>query len=175
MKQSMPRLPLMCVLYALLCIPAQATDLPVKITPEIDRIEVDHAGARLQIQRKQDPIAQITPDFQRTSRRCPPFCIQPMHLPNGVATIGELEMLGYLKRMADGDASILVVDSRDPDWVARGTIPGAVHVPWRSINTDVGGAFAVEAEADTLDEDLDRFARGEPFADDRTLVLARRR
>ena len=134
MKESMPRLPLLCVLYALLCIPAQATDLPVKITPEIARIEVGRAGARLHIQREQDPAAQITPNFQRTSRRCPPFCIQPMHLPNGVETIGELEILEYLKRSAEGDDTVLIIDSRAPSWLRRGTIPGAINLHYKKLS-----------------------------------------
>ena len=134
MKDSMPRLPLMLILYALLCIPAQAADLPVKITPEIARIEVNHAGARLHIQRKQDPAAQITRDFRRTSRRCPPFCIQPMHLPNGVETIGELEMLEYLQRSAAGDDTVLIIDSRAPSWLRRGTIPGTINLHYKKLS-----------------------------------------
>lgn len=134
MKEFKSRLTLLCVLYALYGIPAQASDLAVKITAEIGRIEVDHAGTRLHIQRKQDPAAQITPNFQRTSRRCPPFCIQPMHLPNGVETIGELEMLDYLKRSAAGDDTVLIIDSRAPSWLRRGTIPGAINVHYKKLS-----------------------------------------
>ena len=96
MKEVKSLPPLLCVLYAVFGIPAQASDMPVKITPETGQITADHAGSPLHIQRNQDPAGQITPNFLRTSRKCPPFCIQPMHLPNGVETIGELEMLDYL-------------------------------------------------------------------------------
>ena len=64
--------------------------------------------------------------------------ITPMQVIPGVETIGELELLGYLKRASDGDNSVLVVDSRTPDWVVRGTIPGSVNIPWTKINVDVG-------------------------------------
>jgi len=60
-------------------------------------------------------------------------------LAPGVETIGELEVIGYLRRIAEGDESILVIDSRTPDWVAKGTIPGAVNIPWTSFNP-AGGA-----------------------------------
>ena len=46
-------------------------------------------------------------------------------------------MLGYLKRQAQDD-SLLVIDSRTPDWVEKGTIPGAVNIPWTSLNPSSG-------------------------------------
>ena len=73
-----------------------------------------------------DPLAN--PAFAKTSRKCPPFCIQPSTLAPGVETIGEVELIDYVKRMSDGDDSIVVIDSRTPDWVGRGTIPGAINV-----------------------------------------------
>ena len=48
----------------------------------------------------------------------------------------------------------MVVDSRTPEWVMRGTIPGSVNIPWNQINHEVEGTFAVEAEAATLDDIL---------------------
>lgn len=134
MKESKSLLALLCLLYALLGIPAQASEVPVNITPEIAQITVDHADSSLHIQRNQDPSGQITPNFQRTSRKCPPFCIQPMHLPNGVETIGELEMLDYLERVGEGDDTVLVIDSRAPHWLRRGTIPGAINLHYRKLS-----------------------------------------
>jgi rhodanese-related sulfurtransferase len=78
------------------------------------------------------------PAFAKTSRKCPPFCIQPSTLAPGVETIAELEMLDYLKRMSEGDDSIVVIDSRTPAWVAKGTIPGAINIPWTSLNPAKG-------------------------------------
>jgi len=115
-----------------------AADLKVKITPDIATVTVDHNGSPATIQRNQDTKNTVNPDFAKTSRPCPPFCIQPMQLAPGVETIGEVEMLDYLKRKADGDASILVVDSRTPDWVERGTIPGAKNLPWTKLNPAKG-------------------------------------
>ena len=47
-------------------------------------------------------------------------CIQPISLAPGVETIGENEMIDYLEQMSAGDDSILVIDSRTPNWVERG-------------------------------------------------------
>jgi rhodanese-related sulfurtransferase len=60
-----------------------------------------------------------------------------MRLAPGVETIGELEVIDYLKRQADGE-NILVIDSRTPNWVALGTIPGATNIPWTGINPKTG-------------------------------------
>jgi rhodanese-related sulfurtransferase len=47
-------------------------------------------------------------------------------------------VIDYVKRMASGDDRILLVDSRTPDWVAKGTIPGSVNIPWTKLNPSRG-------------------------------------
>jgi rhodanese-related sulfurtransferase len=156
---------------------AGATLAENRIAADLESVDVIHNGKIVTIQRTGDKDAVLPKGYDKVARHCPPFCVQPMHILPGVETIGELEMLGYLKRMADGDKGILVVDSRGPEWIARGTIPGAVNVPWRTINTDVSGSFAVPAEADTLAGVLsDTFGArktdsGWDFSQAKTLVL----
>lgn len=117
----------------------QAQDTPaVRITRDIASVDVIHNGKPVTIQRNQNPKNTVNPAFAWTSRKCPPFCIQPYSLAPGVETIGEVEMLDYLTRIAGGDNSILVVDSRRPDWVRKGTIPGSVNIPWTQLNPAQG-------------------------------------
>ena len=106
---------------------------PVGITPDLMSITVKHNGKDVEIKRNQDNNAVVIPAFAKTSRACPPFCIQPMVVAPGVETIGEAEVIDYIAKMNGGDSSIFVGDSRTPDWVARGTIPGAVNVSWTSL------------------------------------------
>ena len=115
-----------------------AGDMTVRITPDIPSVEVIHNGKKITIQRNQDENHTVNPDFAKTSRKCPPFCVQPYSLAPGVETIGELEVLDYLSRMSKGDGSILVIDSRTADWVKKGTIPGSVNIPWTSLNPGQG-------------------------------------
>ena len=115
-----------------------ADDIAVKITGDIASVDVMHNGKKVTIMRNQDQKSTVNPAFAKTSRKCPPFCIQPMQLAPGVETIGEVEILGYLKQMSEGDNSILVVDSRTPDWVKKGTIPGSVNLPWTKLNPAKG-------------------------------------
>ncbi len=113
-------------------------DKPVGITSKMMDAEVVHEGKKVKITRNQNNKNTVNPSFSKTSRPCPPFCIQPATLAPGVETVGELEVIEYLKKMAAGDDSILLVDSRTPDWVKKGTIPGAVNIPWTKLNPAKG-------------------------------------
>ena len=108
---------------------AQAENKPVGITGSLSSVTVMHEGAGVELMREQNNANTITQDFALTSRPCPPFCIQPMVFAPGVDTLGELEVIDHLVRMQAGE-NILVIDSRTPNWVAKGTIPGAVNISW---------------------------------------------
>lgn len=106
---------------------------PVNIRPDIPEITVETASGTHTISRIQDNDHQVTGEWARTSRPCPPFCIQPMSPAPGVTTIGELELLDMLQ-----DPEVTVIDSRTPDWFAGGTIPGAVNIPYTQIIDELG-------------------------------------
>jgi rhodanese-related sulfurtransferase len=148
-----------------------AADLAVGITRSMDKFEGTGNGEKITIMRNQDQLATVNPAFSRTSRKCPPFCIQPSRLAPGVETIGELEVIGYIEKMAAGDDSILLIDSRTPNWVAKGTIPGAVNLPWTKLDRGRGADPISIAEIMT-----DRFGAKESeglwdFSDAKTLVM----
>lgn len=121
-----------------LSLPACALSLDVQITKELEQVEVLHAGEKVTIRRNQNSSNTINPVYARTSRKCPPFCIQPAVVAEGVQTIAELEVLDYLKRRAQGDTSLLVIDSRTPNWLENGTIPGSVNIPWTKLKPGAG-------------------------------------
>ena len=123
--------------------PGLADDLKVKITGDLASVTVRHNGKDVTIQRNQNQSNTIAPAYAKTSRPCPPFCIQPVRIAPGVETIGELEVLDYLKRMSAGDDSIVVIDSRTPDWVKRGTIPGSINIPWTTLNLSRSDPFTI--------------------------------
>ena len=110
----------------------------VNITGNVESITVKHGDNDVKIMRNQNQKNTVNPAFAKTSRKCPPFCIQPATIAAGVETIAELEMLQYLSRRSEGDDSILVIDSRTPAWVAKGTIPGSINIPWTSLNPAKG-------------------------------------
>lgn len=143
---------------------------PVGITPDLSSVEVMHNGVLVTIERNQDNKNTIEADYALTSRPCPPFCIRPIKLAPGVETIGELEILDYLVAAGKPENRILVIDSRTPDWVKKGTIPGSVNIPWTFLKEDTSDPITI---AEILEK---RFgARNEDvfwnFSEAKTLVL----
>ncbi len=66
---------------------------------------------------------------------CPPSCIQPMQAAPGVTTVAELEVLDFMA----GPVSLgtgLLVDARLQEWFARGTLPGAISMPYPALAAD---------------------------------------
>jgi len=114
----------------------------VGITADLMSVDVTHNGQAMKIMRNQDNNNMVIDAFAKTSRPCPVFCIQPMTFAPGVETLGELEIIDHIVRMQNGE-NILVVDSRTPDWVKRGTIPGAVNVPFTKLTPSKGATTEI--------------------------------
>ena len=81
---------------------AYGDKLRVKISPDLEKLEVIHGDKPITIMRHQGADYTVNPIYAKTSRDCPPFCIQPGVLAPGVDTIGELEVLAYLRQIAAG-------------------------------------------------------------------------
>ena len=77
--------------------------LEVNITAAMASVDVMHHGRKVTIMRNQNQNNLVNPEFAKTSRKCPPFCIQPSELAPGVKTIAELEVLHLLRQISDGD------------------------------------------------------------------------
>ncbi len=118
--------------------------LEVNITAVLASVGVVHLGRKVTILRNQDQNNMVIPEFAKTSRKCPPFCIQPIALAPGVTTIAELEVLHCLKKIGDGDTTMMVVDSRTPAWVEKGIIPGTVNIPWDTLDIGKSDPAAVQ-------------------------------
>ena len=149
---------------------ASAADVAVKITPKMASADVKHNGKAVTIMRNQNQKNTINPAFAKTSRKCPPFCIRPFTTAKGVETIAELEVIDYAKKMSAGDSTIMLVDNRTPDWHKKGTIPGAVNVPFTKINRKKG------ADDLSIAESLEMFGavegdKGWDFSKAKTLVM----
>ena len=127
-------------LFLSLFIAGSASALDVQITPTLPSVDVNNHGETVTIMRNQDTNNTINPDYAKTSRKCPPFCIRPIVIAEGVETLGELEIIHYVKMHSDGDDSIMIIDSRTPDWVAKGTIPGSINIPWTHLDTAKGAS-----------------------------------
>ncbi len=175
------------VLALTLSATVSAEKLEVGITPDMQKLDFTHDGKSYTIMRNQDQKNNVNENFAKTSRKCPPFCIQPMVLAPGVETLGEVEVIHYIKKMSEGE-NIILVDSRTPDWVERGTIPGAKNLPWTKLNPakgattegiievmtkEFGARLAEGADAFTVDEAVAEGNAGKAFdySQAKTLVM----
>ena len=131
---------------------AGAEELKVKVTSDLGSVTVEHNGEPVEIKRNQDPDNRIAEDYTRTSRECPPFCVQPIQLLPGVNTVGEIELLEMLEARANGEDAFLLIDSRTPDWFNKGTIPSAINIPWTKLYPGSSTFDPFVAETLLLDE-----------------------
>lgn len=101
----------------------------VNITKETAYVDIMYQGKKVRVERNQDQENVLTGGYAKTSRKCPPFCINPIEINDQVKTVGELEILHFLKdEYVSGEG--LLIDARTPSWHSKGTIPGSVSIPF---------------------------------------------
>lgn len=119
----------------------------VRITEDVPYLYVKHGDQLVRVQRNQDEDHELAGPYAKTSRKCPPFCITPATVAPGVTTIGELELLDFVKTTVVIGRGLLV-DARTPSFYERGTIPGSVNIPFT--------LFADDPESDAMRDMLMR-------------------
>lgn len=109
-----------------------ASDYPVPLLDGKPYLHVLHDGTSIRVQRIQDPEFELKGYFAKTARKCPPFCIHPMKVAPGVETIGEAELFEFMEtQLRDGTG--MLIDARTPAWYKKGTIPGAISLPFTDV------------------------------------------
>lgn len=101
----------------------------VRITPDLPFIELELGEDFFVIERNQDNSAVIAAAFAKTSRPCPPFCVNPMSAGEGVETVGEVELIAFLEDNVQVNDGYLV-DARTANFFRAGTIPGSINLPF---------------------------------------------
>jgi len=112
----------------------QMMAVDVKITEELSSITAKHKGNSIIIKRIQNPNTELNSVFLNPSKECPPYCIQPMNI-GSVKTLGELEVLEFIKEMKDS-SNLLLIDARTREWHKKGTIPSAINLPFTMLKKD---------------------------------------
>jgi hypothetical protein len=79
--------------------------LKVNISADQALVRVMQHGRKVTIMHNQDQGDVIDPEYAKTSRKCTPFCIQPIELGPGVKPLTQHEMRHFLKQIGEGDAS----------------------------------------------------------------------
>lgn len=136
----------------------------VMISHGLQSVDVKHGDKTVSITRIQEKKNEIVKFYRKTTRGT----IQAMYpfAPHAVDTIGEREIIDYIKKISAGDSSIIIIDSRTPAWVKRsGLIPGAVNIPFTK--------FAESSDTLEIMEDDFDVIPGETFnfSNAKTLVM----
>lgn len=126
---------LLATLFAvLLAGVASAEEETVYITHGVPSVTVQTPDGPVEISRIPDTENELWGEWSRTSRPCPPFCIQPINAVEGTHLIGELELLDILQ-----DGETVVIDSRIRSNYLGGTIPGAINIPYDEVTDALEG------------------------------------
>lgn len=106
----------------------------VKITPDMSYVYVYHKGKAVKVHRIQDTKQKLTGEYAKTYR--PGTYIQPINLKNGVQTIGEVEVLRFIKEKVNKKKGVLI-DVRDREHYKKESIPSAVNIPAKIRQNDI--------------------------------------
>ena len=88
------------------------------ITEKLMSVKVLHEKENVLIERK----------ILSNKFTCPPFCIKPMNIEK-VVTVAELEVLAFIDKLKEKKARLLI-DVRENSLYIKGTIPGAINLPF---------------------------------------------
>ena len=105
----------------------------IKITPNLSTVSIIDSGTKIKIKRVQDPQNRLTDDYIKTSRPCPPFCIQPTKVNSNIDTIAELEVLNFMENKIMTNRGLLI-DARLKSWFELETIPSSINLPFSKID-----------------------------------------
>jgi hypothetical protein len=108
---------------------ADEAPVTVKISEDIPYTYTTDSGKKVKIERIQDTNNRLTDDYTKTSRPCPPFCIQPTKIDPDIKNIAELELIQFMKDKVANKTG-LIIDARLKSWYELETIPSAINIPF---------------------------------------------
>ena len=108
---------------------AENSDVAVKITKDISHVYTTDSGKKIKVERIQDVNNRLTDDYTKTSRPCPPFCIQPTKIDPEINNFEELELLEFMQHQVK-DGTGVIIDARLKSWFELETIPSAINIPF---------------------------------------------
>ena len=103
----------------------------VKITPELSYVHAYHKSSIIKIHRIQDTKHKLTGEYAITYK--PMTYIQPIKI-KGIKTIGEVELLKFIKTKANKQRGLLI-DARSKKAYKK-SIPSAINIPSEVMKND---------------------------------------
>jgi rhodanese-related sulfurtransferase len=133
---------------SLLIMPLHATE--VNIEKGVPFVDIIVNGKSIRIERIQDTSNKLKNSYTKTSRPTPPFNIQPYEPIEGIKTVGELDLIKFLKDEVQSNKGMLI-DARMPKWYKTGSIPHSFNIPFpiltpKNFNGKIAQIFGVKKE-----------------------------
>jgi len=107
----------------------ETNNVTVKISNDIPYAYTTDSGKKVKIERIQDTSNRLTDDYTKTSRPCPPFCIQPTKIHPDIKNIAELEIIKFMEEKVSNNTGV-IIDARLKSWFELETIPSAINIPF---------------------------------------------
>jgi len=121
-------------------IASNLSGLEVNLTKNIPYVDVNIDGKTVRIERIQDTKHKLRNSYTKTSRPCPPFCVQKLHPIDGIETVSEIDVIKFLKNDVPNGKGLLI-DARLPQWYIQGTIPGSINVPFSVLSVSLKSKY----------------------------------
>ena len=106
-----------------------AENVTVKITKDIPYVYTTDSGKKVKVERIQDVNNRLTDDYTKTSRPCPPFCVQATKIDPEIKNFEELELLNFMQHEVK-DGTGVIIDARLKSWYELESIPSAINLPF---------------------------------------------
>lgn len=155
------------ILSMMLFAQEQKDNVIVKLTKDIPYVYVSDSGKQIKVQRIQDTNYRLTDDYTKTSRACPPFCIEPNKLDPDIKNVAELEIADFMQNEVMNNKGV-IIDARLPSWYELETIPSAINIPFTVMEN------ADKTQAETIFKILGMKVRSDKswdFSDAKDLIV----
>lgn len=129
------------VILSLLVFASPLKAQEIWISPDLPFLDFEIGDDFFLIERGQDNSEFIETAYpSKTTRPCPPFCLQPIQIAEGVTTVGEVELADFIMDyVIPGEG--FIIDARVESWYISGTIPGAISLPFNMFNANDENPF----------------------------------
>ncbi|MGH1576666.1 rhodanese-like domain-containing protein [Planktotalea sp.] len=112
-------------IFSAVCMPHIAS---ADIVPGQQSVDFEFGGQPYSIQQGQSGSTTLPSAYAKTARPCPSECIEPRVAAEGVVTLTEHEVFGFMQQRVSAGTGLLV-DVRLPAEFEQGSIPAAISVP----------------------------------------------
>ena len=126
---------LLATMVVTLSLTTPLSALKVNIQKDLPFVEVEFEGKMIKIQRIQETQTKLNNSYAKTSRPCPPFCVQALEPIENIFAVSELDVLDFIQKRLSNSTGALI-DSRMPKWHQNGTIPGALNIPFSILSAN---------------------------------------